>query len=98
MTCAAEHLTEGAWRARWGAWEIRIRGDRGRWETRIVSCVRGQGRVQIARRNVFATAADAVTWACETLAAHGAQCFVDGREQDLAHFLAFEPTLGVLQP
>lgn len=88
---AATALTEGSsWRAVWGAWEICLRGTKRRWEVRINSCL--QGRVQIAKRNVFATAAEAVRWACETLSAHGARCFVDGREQPLETFLAFERT------
>ena len=90
---AAADLTDGSWRATWGAWELRLRGTRGRWEVRISSCVRGQGRVLIAKRNVFSTSAEAVSWACQTLSEHGAICFIDGRVQRLEAFLAFEPTL-----
>ena len=93
LTVSANALTDGSWRSNWGAWEITIRGSRGRWEVRINSFVKGQGRVQIAKRNVFLTAAEAVRWACETLSAHSAICFVDGRATSLESFLAFERTL-----
>lgn len=93
LTVPASALTEGAWRSTWGAWEIALRGTRGRWEVRISSCVKGQSRVQIAKRNVFSTSAEAVSWACQTLSAHGAVCFIDGRPRSLESFLAFERTL-----
>jgi hypothetical protein len=47
--------------------------------------------VQIAKRNVFSTSDEAVSWACEILRQHGARSFVDGSEQPLEKFLAFSP-------
>lgn len=88
---AAADLTDGSWRTAWGAWEICLHGTPGRWEVRINSYVKGQGRVQIAKRNVFSTSTKAVGWAADTLRLHGARVFCNGREQVLERFLVFSP-------
>jgi hypothetical protein len=77
----AEALVEGTWVARWGAWEISIRGRPGSWMV---------GVSPTGKRNVFATASAAVGWACTVLRQQGAVAFIDGRKRRLEEFLAFE--------
>ncbi len=89
---SASSLTPGSsYIARWGAWQINIDSIGASWHVRIWSYVRGVVRVQIAKRAVFATSADAVAWVCEVLRRHHAVVFIDGQHRSLAEFLAFAP-------
>lgn len=82
-------LVPGSWTARWGAWVIGIRTDEhDRWCVRVWSWVVG-ARVQIAKRAILSSAAEAVAWACDVLRRHGTRVFVDGRERALEDWLAF---------
>lgn len=82
-------LTPGSWTARWGAWVIGIRtDDEDRWCVRIWSWAVG-ARVQIAKRAILPTAADAVAWACEVLRKHGTSVFIDGAYRPIEDVLAF---------
>ena len=67
--------------ARWGAWEIRVDGRPGCWAVDVSP---------VGKRNVFATPAEAVGWACTVLRDHGAVVLIDGRKRQLEEFLAFE--------
>lgn len=82
-------LTRGSWIARFGAWQINIYSVRESWHVRIWSYLRSVARVQITKRAAFATAAEAVAWACEVLRERGTVAFCDGRMQPLERFLAF---------
>ena len=82
-------LTPGSWTARWGAWVIGIRtDDEDRWCVRIWSWAVGT-RVQIAKRAILSSAAEAVAWACDVLRKHGASVFISGVHRPLEDVLAF---------
>lgn len=82
-------LTPGSWTTRWGSWVINVRTDEhDQWSVRVWSWAVG-ARVQIAKRAILPSAAEAVKWACDVLRKHGALVFVDGRERALEDWLAF---------
>lgn len=82
-------LTPGSWTARWGAWVIGIRtDDHDRWCVHIWSWAVG-ARVQIGKRAILSSAAEAVAWACDVLRKHGASVFISGAQRPLEEVLAF---------
>lgn len=88
---SASQLTNGSFSARWGSWTIAIRGEHETWNARVTSSVH-DGSVLIGKRAVFPSAHQAVAWACSVIKRNGGQAFVDGRQELLDKFLAFEPT------
>lgn len=88
---SSSSLTPGLWIARFGAWQVNVRTVGDSWDAGLWSCVRGVVGVHIAEGVAFATASDALAWACEVMRQHGAMVFVDGRVHPLEKFLAFSP-------
>lgn len=86
---SSSSLTPGSYTARWGAWVIGIRSDdHDRWSVRVWSWAVG-ARVQIAKRAILPSAAEAVAWACDVLRNHGAVVFISGAYRPLEDVLAF---------
>jgi hypothetical protein len=79
-------LTPGAWRASWGAWQIDLTAIGHRWHAFVRNTT-----LMTNSQAMHDSAGEAVRWACAVLYADSARVMVDGHEQSVEPFLAFEP-------